>query len=113
MTKPEWGTKRTCQSCNARFYDMKKKPPVCPKCEAVFELPSTPKSRKAKALAEAEKAKANEKKKKVIEDINDIEDIEVDSDDNNSVIEDIDDLEDDLNVELVVDIEKEDIKDDQ
>ncbi|WP_339852442.1 FYDLN acid domain-containing protein, partial [uncultured Nisaea sp.] len=33
MAKPEWGIKRTCQSCGARFYDLMKSPIVCPKCE--------------------------------------------------------------------------------
>ena len=36
MTKPEWGTKRECQNCGARFYDLKRTPITCPKCEAVF-----------------------------------------------------------------------------
>ena len=40
MPKPEWGTKRECSSCAARFYDLGKTPIVCPKCGAVFELPA-------------------------------------------------------------------------
>jgi uncharacterized protein (TIGR02300 family) len=32
MTKPELGTKRVCVACGARFYDLGKSPPVCPKC---------------------------------------------------------------------------------
>ena len=32
MAKPELGLKRVCVACNARFYDMTKAPPVCPKC---------------------------------------------------------------------------------
>lgn len=47
VPKPEWGTKRLCQGCGAKFYDMTRKPIVCPKCEAVFE-PET-KTRKARA----------------------------------------------------------------
>ncbi len=34
MAKPEWGTKRVCGSCGTRFYDLKREPVVCPKCEA-------------------------------------------------------------------------------
>lgn len=43
MTKPEWGSKRTCLNCGTRFYDMQKSPIVCPKCgtenapDAVFK----------------------------------------------------------------------------
>lgn len=33
MSKSEWGTKRLCPSCGAKFYDLKKRPVVCPKCE--------------------------------------------------------------------------------
>ena len=35
MAKPEWGTKRICQSCGARFYDLLRDPPTCPGCGAV------------------------------------------------------------------------------
>ena len=31
MVKASWGTKRTCQSCSARFYDLNKAPIRCPK----------------------------------------------------------------------------------
>jgi uncharacterized protein (TIGR02300 family) len=34
VAKPEWGTKRVCGSCGTRFYDLNRKPVVCPKCEA-------------------------------------------------------------------------------
>ena len=37
MAKPEWGKKRTCQNCGAKYYDMLKEPPTCPKCETVFQ----------------------------------------------------------------------------
>ena len=32
MYRPELGTKRTCQHCGARFYDLGRDPIVCPKC---------------------------------------------------------------------------------
>ncbi len=37
MAKPELGTKRQCQSCGAKFYDLNKDPIVCPKCGTVFQ----------------------------------------------------------------------------
>ena len=37
MAKPEWGVKRTCSSCGARFYDMRREPIICPKCEATVD----------------------------------------------------------------------------
>jgi len=32
VAKAEWGLKRVCAHCGARFYDMRKDPIVCPKC---------------------------------------------------------------------------------
>ncbi len=37
MAKPEWGQKRTCQSCGCRFYDLTRTPLICPKCGANVE----------------------------------------------------------------------------
>ena len=34
MVKPEWGTRYTCVKCEARFYDLNKPEPICPKCGA-------------------------------------------------------------------------------
>ena len=36
MVKAELGTKRTCPSCAARFYDLHKSPIACPKCGVTF-----------------------------------------------------------------------------
>jgi uncharacterized protein (TIGR02300 family) len=52
VAKPEWGVKRTCQSCGARFYDMARTPIVCPKCETVVEPEITFKPRRQAAVAE-------------------------------------------------------------
>lgn len=37
MSKPEWGIKRICPNCSARFYDMRHQPIVCPKCTTTFD----------------------------------------------------------------------------
>lgn len=37
MAKPELGTKRQCQSCGSKFYDLQKDPILCPKCGTVFQ----------------------------------------------------------------------------
>lgn len=37
MVNPELGTKRTCTTCGARFYDLNKTPILCPKCGAENE----------------------------------------------------------------------------
>jgi len=38
VAKPELGSKRQCQSCGAKFFDLNKDPITCPKCGAVFQL---------------------------------------------------------------------------
>ena len=36
------GTKRTCQACEVRFYDLARSPIVCPSCAAHFTPPAAP-----------------------------------------------------------------------
>jgi uncharacterized protein (TIGR02300 family) len=38
MSKPARGSKRVCQSCGARFYDLGRTPIVCPSCQAVYQV---------------------------------------------------------------------------
>jgi uncharacterized protein (TIGR02300 family) len=38
VAKIELGTKRQCQECGSRFYDLGRDPIVCPKCGAIFQL---------------------------------------------------------------------------
>ena len=45
MPKAEWGLKKFCLSCETKFYDLNRKPAVCPNCGEVFEetnIPITP-----------------------------------------------------------------------
>ena len=53
MSKAEWGLKRTCQSCGARFYDLSKMPIMCPKCGTEYDPEVLLKSRRGKAPAAA------------------------------------------------------------
>jgi uncharacterized protein (TIGR02300 family) len=48
VSKPEWGTKRTCQSCGAHFYDLRKDTIVCPKCGATYDPEAVLKSRRGR-----------------------------------------------------------------
>lgn len=48
MAKPEWGVKRICPNCGARYYDMRKEPPVCPTCGTQFDPEALLKSRRAR-----------------------------------------------------------------
>jgi uncharacterized protein (TIGR02300 family) len=37
VAKPELGTKRQCQNCGAKFFDLNRDPIICPKCGTVFQ----------------------------------------------------------------------------
>lgn len=37
MAKTDLGDKQTCPNCGAKFYDLRKRPAVCPKCTASFD----------------------------------------------------------------------------
>ena len=61
VVKAELGTKRTCPSCAARFYDLMKNPIVCPKCTANFVAASVlPSKGEMPAMAPAPKPRVVE-----------------------------------------------------
>ena len=55
MAKPEWGTKRICPSCGARYYDLLRDPVVCPKCSTPFDPEAFLKARRSRPAAPVEK----------------------------------------------------------
>ena len=105
MAKPEWGVKRTCQSCGARFYDMQRSPIICPKCDANVEPEVIFKPRRqsaAAAAAAAAEAKAaqpsvveNEEVESAEDEEADIDAIDGGDDDESGLIEDASDLGED------------------
>ena len=56
MAKPELGTKRQCQNCGAKFFDLNKEPIVCPKCSTIFQ--GAARAERAAAKAEVEEDEA-------------------------------------------------------
>ena len=56
MTNPKWGRKRICHACGAMFYDMRRNPIVCPKCDTKFDPEAILKSRRARVPAAKEAA---------------------------------------------------------
>lgn len=63
-TKAARGTKRICEGCGAKFYDLNNDPVICPMCEVEFKVarPAEDKEKKIKeAEAAAEKAAAEKK----------------------------------------------------
>jgi exodeoxyribonuclease-5 len=55
MRKPKLGTKRQCQACGGRLYDLGKRPVVCPHCGAEVDLERLTRTRK-RATGTAEPA---------------------------------------------------------
>ena len=51
MAKPEWGSKRVCQSCGGRFYDLLRDPIVCPHCGAELQATSHQRGRRNRPAA--------------------------------------------------------------
>jgi uncharacterized protein (TIGR02300 family) len=58
VVKANWGTKRTCQSCSARFYDLNKGPIKCPKCGREHDREDFVKVRRTRGSAAAAAAAA-------------------------------------------------------
>ena len=54
MAKPELGSKRQCQNCGAKFFDLNKDPIVCPKCGTVFQVLAAARARPAAKAEEEE-----------------------------------------------------------
>ena len=100
MADPKWGSKRICQGCGCKFYDMGKDPIECPKCGTVFDPEAILKSRRPRPVAKPVEVKKPEPKAASDDDDLDLEDdLDVDDDDNDdSVLDasDLDDSDDDL-----------------
>ena len=85
MTKPEWGTKRTCPKCGERFYDLGNSDPVvCIECGVDFKPEPILKTKQPIVVAE----KVAEVKK---EESDDDDDLDLDDDDDDVVSLDDDD----------------------
>jgi uncharacterized protein (TIGR02300 family) len=97
VVKAELGTKRTCPSCAARFYDLLKNPIVCPKCGANFVPASIlPSKGDMPAMAPAPKPRAVEEADDIVSpdvelvSLEDAEAPDVADDDETAGIEDVD-----------------------
>ena len=92
MPQSEWGSKHTCQDCNAKYYDMGRDPILCPLCGALLvEKPILARAVQGlpKDLKQKEVAK-EEQKNKEADLSSDDEDILVDD----AVLPELDDEED-------------------
>jgi uncharacterized protein (TIGR02300 family) len=81
MAAPELGTKQICPNCQAKFYDLNRRPAHCPKCASDFDPEEAVKSRRVRARAvpanyEADEEAEDKVKKK---DDDELEDEEVEA----------------------------------
>lgn len=99
MVKPAWGTKRTCQSCDAKFYDLCRNPIICPKCGAVYDPEAAFKTRRGRAADKVVPLKPEPGKKGLIVpdlEIEEAEDLEPDeTEEDEELIEDASELGED------------------
>ena len=51
MAIPELGAKQVCPNCQAKFYDLNKRPAHCPKCATEFDPDEAVRSRRVRARA--------------------------------------------------------------
>ena len=94
------GLKRVCASCGMRFYDMNKRPIICPGCGTEFNGEIKAKARRSKAVTAEEKPKAaNQTQDDTLHTTQDDDVLEADNDDIVS-LDDVEDInsEDDDNV---------------
>ena len=67
-TKQARGTKRTCQSCDERFYDLGNDPIICPFCNSKYVIASSPAALAALQAEQRDLAARKAKKAAVADD---------------------------------------------
>lgn len=96
MANPELGNKQICPQCQAKFYDLNKRPAHCPKCAAEFDPDEAVRNRRVRARAVVPDAETDdERPSKVLAD-----DAEVEEEEEEVVTKALDEVVDDP---LVVD----------
>lgn len=112
------GLKRVCAGCGTRFYDLNKRPVVCPNCKVEFSSDAKARVRRGRAVPEAAvvdaKPAPEEEGIEILareDDLVSLEDVEESTDDDEDLDESEGDLElddtDDLEGEIDVDLDEE------
>jgi len=94
VAKPEWGTKRLCQACGSKFYDLGKTPIICPECETEFKEVVTARPAAPKPEPKPAKPPKHDRRRRTSDGDDDVDDDDVDDDDMDD--DDIDDDDVDL-----------------
>ncbi len=110
MSKPEFGTKYTCEACAERFYDLNRSPVICFRCGATQ---SPPKPRMYRPIRAASDRGAFSRRPQPLpaEKLEPADDLAVEEVEEADIPDDEDnDLDDDVEVEIEVEIDPEDGK---
>lgn len=96
LANTDLGEKRTCPHCGAKFYDLGKRPVICPKCKTEFDpVSDTAKPKRTREKPKAAPVKDDDEDEEVEDDEDEDEDVDDDEDDED---DDVEDEEDDAEV---------------
>ena len=73
MPAPELGTKQICPTCQAKFYDLNRRPAHCPKCASDFDPDEAVRTRRVRARAAPPDYEAEAEDKVVVKEAEDEE----------------------------------------
>jgi uncharacterized protein (TIGR02300 family) len=104
VAKPELGSKRQCQNCGAKFFDLNRDPILCPKCGANFQPPVLARAAARAAAAHDQESEPPEAGPEMVS----LEDAEAGDDKAPAVVEDDVDLGDDAADDTFLEEEEED-----
>ena len=62
LANPELGSKQVCPNCQAKFYDLTKRPAHCPKCDTEFDPDEAVRNRRVRARAVVPEPEAEEER---------------------------------------------------
>jgi uncharacterized protein (TIGR02300 family) len=62
LANPELGAKQICPNCQAKFYDLSRRPAVCPKCATAFDPEEAVRSRRMRARSTVPDYEADDEK---------------------------------------------------
>jgi uncharacterized protein (TIGR02300 family) len=74
LANPELGAKQICPSCQAKFYDLNRRPAACPKCGATFDPEEAVRTRRVRARTAAPDYETEEEPKPRTEEVEGFED---------------------------------------
>lgn len=91
MANPELGTKQVCPHCQAKFYDLGKRPAHCPKCGTDFDPDEAVRNRRVRARAVVPDTEADDERE---DQVKGAADSDEDEEDDEAVTPELDEVAD-------------------